>query len=420
MILDTLLAVGLILSTAGQLRMAGQWIGPGELCLAVWIIMALGYVRPSQALTPALSRLLMFWLILVLAQSVGLVNGLATEDFRDTTSAVHDTLALMLVAALTCLSVVMPDAAHRLRRVTWIAVTFGAVCLAVLVAGAVGRVHLPGLDLWWNGWNRLRGWSENPNQFGLLCSVLVILSLHLAETAARPIASLSALICAIPPFVGGVLSQSDSFILVMLVGGTMFVALKLWTWLFSVERELSLRATFACVIFFATPALLAAAAPFAPTILDKAQRVATETMEKNEQAENRFKLWREAIELGIQANMVGLGPGPHLVNKVWKRPPPNKFEAHFVVLDLFTQGGLLAALSFVWLIATTCLIAHRAQLAALTTLILSLFVFSMFHNFIFRHPVFWFSIALCLAMGDAARGRVPTKASTPDEEIICG
>ena len=405
MIRDALLALGLILSTAGQLRMASAPIGPGELFLAVWLILALGYeaVRLSQPLTPALSRLLIFWLIFAFAQSVGLLNGLATEDFRDTTSFVHDTFAYLLAAALTCFIVVLPETARRLRRVTWIFVAFGAVCLAVLVAGALGLVRIPGIDLWWNGWNRLRGWSENPNQFGLLCSVLVILSLHLAETAARPGARFAALMYAVPPFVGGVLSQSDSFILVVLIAGPMFLALKLRTWLFSVERRLSLRTTFACLIFLAVPALLASAAPFAPSIVNQAQKFATETMEKNNQAENRFKLWSEAIEVGVEANMLGLGPGAHLVNKQWKRPPPEKFEAHFVVLDLFTQGGILAALSFVWLTTTACLVAYRARLFALTTLIFVLFVFSMFHHFIIRHPIFWFSIALCLALGDGAR-----------------
>ena len=73
-----------------------------------------------------------------------------------------------------------------------------------------------------------------------------------------------------------------------------------------------------------------------------------------------------------------------------------------MVLGLFTQGGILAALSFIWLTKTTCLVAYRARLFALTTPLFKLFVFSMFH-LIVPHAIFWFSIALCLAMGDAIR-----------------
>jgi hypothetical protein len=402
MIRDALLAIGLILSTAHQLRFSGSAMGPGELCLALWIFLALGYEtgRLGPPLTPALSRLLVFWLAFAFAQSVGLFMGLATEDFRDTVSATHDMMAYSLMAALSCFMVVLPDAARRLRRVTWISVAFGAACLLVLVASAVGLFRIPGIEPWWNNWGRLRGWSENPNQFGLLCSALVLLSLYLAETAAGTRTRLAALVLAVPSFVAGVLSRSDSFILIVLITGPMFAGFKLWTWLFSVERGLSLRTTFAFLIFLAFPALIVSAAPFAPSIIDQAEKFAIETMEKNDQAENRFKLWSEAIEIGIGAGMLGLGPGPHLVNKQWKRPPPDKFEAHFVVLDLFVQGGILASLLYLWLMTGTFLVAYRAGEVALTTLVFSLFVFSVFHHFIIRHPILWFAIALGLVAGE--------------------
>jgi hypothetical protein len=60
--------------------------------------------------------------------------------------------------------------------------------------------------------------------------------------------------------------------------------------------------------------LLVSAAPFAPLFIDHAHKFAVATMQQNNQAENRFALWREALEIGMEANMLGLGPGPHLVN----------------------------------------------------------------------------------------------------------
>lgn len=408
MIRDALLALGLLLSTAAQLRVPGMpvaEIGPGEIFLGIWILLSLGYEagRLGPPSTPALSRLLLFWLVFALAQSIGLGIGLATEEFRDTESCLHDMLAYLLVAAVSCLVVVLPDTERRLQRIAWMTVAAGAICLVLLLAAGLGTVRIPGIEPWWNGWNRFRGWSDNPNQFGLLCSALVILAAHLAETAARPRERLAALLCAVPALVAGLLTKSDSFVLVVLIAGPMFFAIKLWIWLASVERGLSMRAAFASVLVLAIPGFLVAAAPFAPAAFEHAQKFAVETMEKNDQAENRFKLWSEAIEIGVGAGMMGLGPGPHLVNKQWKRPPPDKFEAHFVVLDLFLQGGILASLSYLWLVATTFLVACRGRLVALTTLISTLFVFSMFHFFIFRHPIFWFSVALCLAAGQGAR-----------------
>ena len=318
----------------------------------------------------------------------------------------------MLVALLSCLVVVQPEAGRRLRRIIWALVVAGAVSLSVLIAGAHGVLPIPGIDFWW--YNRLIGWSTNPNQFALTCTVLVLLSLHLAETAARPAAKFFALVCAVPAFAAGILTRSDSFILVMLIVGPMFVGIKLLTWVFLAERRLSLRPAVACLIFLSIPAVLASSAPFAPQIVEKTDEVASATMEDNDQAEGRFRLWRDAIDVGLDAGMLGLGPGPHLVTKQWKKPPPDINEAHNTALDLFTQGGLLATLSFVWLTATAFLVAYRAKLVGLAALVFSLFVFSNFH-LIIRHPIFWFSIALCLTAAEIVAG-----ANTGRDETLRG
>ena len=402
MIRDALLALGVLLSTASQFRPEGAPLGPGEFCLGAWILLALCYEahRLGPPSSPALLRLLIFWLLFALAQGLGYLMGLATEEFRDTRAAAHTMVAYLLMAGLSCFTVILPETGWRLRRVTWILSAVGAVALAVQLANACGLVSLPVINPW--EWNRFRGWSENPNQMGLLASVLLLLSFHLAETAARPGARFLALVCAAPSFVAGVITKSDSFLLVVLIGGPMFVALKLWTSLFKVENRLSVRTAFACVIVLALPALLASAAPFAPSMADQAQKFATTTMAENDQAENRFKLWREAIDIGFDSWMLGLGPGPHLVQKQYKRPPPDKFEAHNTIFDLFTQGGWIAVLSFLSLLAMAFLVAYRAGRIALTTLVVTLFVFSNFH-LIVRHPIFWFPIALCLAAGESVR-----------------
>ena len=39
---DALLALGLLLTTASQLRLSGLPVGPGELCLTAWLLLMLG------------------------------------------------------------------------------------------------------------------------------------------------------------------------------------------------------------------------------------------------------------------------------------------------------------------------------------------------------------------------------------------
>src|ERR1700731_1539011 len=108
MIEDALLALGLLLSTASQLRPAGAAIGPGEICLVAWLFVMLfreaGRLGPP--LTPALSQLLIFWLLFAFALSVGTLAGYVIGDIHDPNLFFHDVMAYPLLAAVGCFSVV--------------------------------------------------------------------------------------------------------------------------------------------------------------------------------------------------------------------------------------------------------------------------------------------------------------------------
>src|SRR4029077_378542 len=94
--------------------------------------------------------------------------------------------------------------------------------------------------------------------------------------------------------------------------------------------------------------------------------------------------------------MLGLGPGPHIsipdsivAARHYKNEPENldhpavngipNFEAHNTIMDLLVQGGLVAVLGFIWLAATTFAATYRANLVALTALLVGLGVLSNFH-----------------------------------------
>ncbi len=110
--------------------------------------------------------------------------------------------------------------------------------------------------------------------------------------------------------------------------------------------------------------------------------------------------------------MLGLGPGPHLdipgvILEARKAETDPRFvvhpfdngtanyEAHNTYLDLFTQGGIVALLGLVWLMASCLAIAIRMREAGLAALLFSLVSCAMNGNVV-RHPLFWFAIALCL------------------------
>ena len=424
--LDVLITIGLLLSTASQLRPFGSPVGPGEICLVVWIFLTLSreVTRLGPPLTSSLLKLLIFWLVFATGQCVGTMVGIGTGEQYDLVWFRHDIAAYIVAAAISCLIAVEFRACLRLRRVAWLLAMLGAAWLLLQVS--LGwRLIDPGEFETWE-WDRFRGLSTNSNQLALLCAVIGLLSLHLADTAHRSSDRIVALICMIVAIVVGRLTESDSFLLVLIVAGPTYVALKLWKWLMSPERRMSMRSASAWILVLALPLSVAYVTPFGSSVADESEEVIKGITrggggsETGETARLRVEIWKAAVHRAVGAGMLGLGPGPHLeipaaivagrhnsTNDPKDVPRPEygivpNFEAHNTFLDLFIQGGLIALLSFGWLIATAIAVTRRAQLDGLTTLLCGLAVFSVFH-LIVRHPIFWFAIAVCLVAAASAR-----------------
>jgi hypothetical protein len=396
MVLDSLLAFGLILATATQLRFGDTPFGPGEICLFIWIgiILCRQAWRPELASNPALTHVAIFWLILIVAESVGAIVGFATERFFDTANIIHDVIAYCFLLGVACTMAIELAGAHRLRRVTWLVVLFGVTSLGLQVAHAYGVVRLPLPVEPWIYVTRLRGWSSDPNQLGLVAALLTVISLHLADTATARVKVVAAVVCAVVIFPVGVLSLSDSFTVGMLAAGTAFLAVKSSVWLATFKRGLTFRAASVSLALVGLPVLGVGAIPLVPVAVDRVEAKADALYNEDNQGDARFHLWAEAYDKGMGAAMLGLGPGPHLTKKVWKESPPHKFESHNTPLELFVQGGLLALLAIALLYASLLHATVRARLPGLVALSWAVIVFSMFH-FIIRHPIFWFAVILC-------------------------
>jgi hypothetical protein len=398
MILDLLLALGLVLATATQLRFGETPFGPGELCLAAWLglFLCVRPWRPTPTSNSALSRVATFWLILIVAEGVGAIVGFATEPFYDFTQIVHDVIAYFFLFCIACTMTLELASEHRRRRVTWLVVFFGAMSLSLQVAHAYGLIRLPiTVEPWF--YDRLTGWSQDANQLGLVSALLALISIHAASTAGpgANMKMISAAACAVIAFSVGVLTKSDSFTVGLMAAGVVFLAIKSSLWLATFKRGVTFRATLVSLVLLGLPVVTVGALPLAPVAVDRLAAKSEALYNEDDQGDLRFHLWAEAYDKGMGAAMLGLGPGPHLTKtKSWKRPPPNKFEAHNTPLDLFVQGGLLALLDIALLYASLFLLTVRAKLPALAALSCAFIVFSMFH-FIIRHPIFWFGVVLC-------------------------
>lgn len=407
MMRDVLLAFGVLLSTATQLRLSGTPFGLGEIFLVLWLGLSLllHASRPNFTPNTALNRVFIFWIIFIAALSIGSFVGFATEPFFDTGAIIHDIVAYILAFGVACVAAIELANGRRRRRVTWIIVLGGAASFSVQVAGAYGWIDLP-TDSWVDPWyfDRLRGWSNDPNQLGFAAASLVLLSIHLAETATKRVAVLTAIACAALAFSVGLLTKSDTYVVSIVMAGAVFLAIKSSFWLQTFKGGLNLQAASVCIALLSVPIFVAATAPLAPAAIEWAETQAEAVYEEDGQGDLRLRLWTEAFEKGVNAAMLGLGPGPHLMSKVWKRSPPYKFEAHNTPLELFTQGGLLAVVALFWLYGSTFFMTVRAQLAGLAALSCGFIIFSMFH-FVVRHPIFWFMVVLCLLEAAARKLR---------------
>ena len=442
MALDFIYALGVLLTALSQLRAATRPVGPGELLLAFWIVAT--FVRlltPGRfQLTPALTRLGLFWILFAVALSLGIMMALATGEDFDTDFVFHDVLAFPLIGFASALSVAGPGAAVRMRRIAWFATLSGAVLLLLQLANGLGMFSIPILDPWF--WERFRGWSSNPNQLALLCMVLFFVALYLADTARSALSRLVALVCLAPPVVLGRMSGSDTLSLAILAGLLIYAAGKAIVALRAARSRPTLAASLLRLMIITSPLMMLSLVPIALTLADDAQKLAlgftkNGGRDAGSEADLRMVLWRQALSRGIESGLLGLGPGPHLqipasisagrtaetvkpMNVV--NPDQNgtaNFEAHNTLLDLFTQGGLLAVVAFSALLINAGWRAYIAESPGLVALLGATVLFGM-TGLIARQPIFWLAVSMSITAEAAVvmKRATPPRYRTPAEGMI--
>lgn len=409
MIGSGLLALGLVLGTASQLRLPGVPLGIGEVCLVVWLGLASLHVLTSSKICnpTALLWLLAFWAFFIFIQSFGAFLALLRPEIIDPELVVHDIFAYLLVAAVTCLVAATMRPEGTLRQSLWFLIGFWIIAMAAQLALGWGYFSISSVNPWY--WDRFRGWSENPNQLAIYCAVLTPLSLHMALTAKRFGRLVAGLSC-IATFVVGRLTKSDTFLISMSLSIPLFTALRLRSWLTSTEHRRRLRFAAAAIAMIAIVPLSLSLLPYGVATANDVEGLAASMMKDRggeatkATANLRLSLWQDALHAGLESGSLGLGPGPHLEKPtgITDKGVPLPVEAHSTLLDVFTQGGLLGVLAIFSLLAGTLMLLLRARLDALAVLIFALAIFSISH-FILRHPTVWFAVTLGLVLGSVRR-----------------
>jgi hypothetical protein len=431
---DSLFATGALLSIETQLRFGTSSIGPGELCLVLWASpLALKLVGRTDAIVSrACWETLRFWIVFALSLCIGTINAIFIADIHDSALAAHDVLAYLLLAFVTFVMTSGTAPGARLRRIEWLFVVLGAASVLLQAANTWELFALPSIDPWY--WDRARGWCDNPDQLALLCLVLAMLALHLAETGENGPARALAVACLIIIAPYGWMAKSNSYSIVMLSGSALFLTLKLLRGILRTRSAVP-------SIAFATCLLVIWPLGFATTIFDasikdqiKADLSGVVRREVNSDFALRMRLWSDAVSRGVDARMLGLGPGPHLSipgvildGRRNSNEPTNlqhpelgiapNFESHNSILELFLQGGFLALANLVWLGALAVSRTLRARQDGLTTLLFGLLVYGSF-GVILRHPTVWLVICLALLSEQTCSRRLSPSARIVPETGI--
>lgn len=406
MIGNALLALGIVLTTASQLRLPAVPLGAGEVCLVLWLALAsLRLAASGRICNPrAMLQIGSFWACFAFTLSVGTCLAFLRQEL-DLDSMLHDTFAYLLVAAITCLIAATMPADGSLRQTEWLLIAFWNIALAFQLAMGWGLISMPSVNPWY--WDRFRGWAENPNQVALYCAVFTPLSLSLALSTKGLGRIAGSFSCLLSFFVGR-LTRSDTFLVAMVTAFALFLVLRMRTWLTSPEHRFGLRFAVAAFVIIAAVPLSLSLAPYAVATADDVETLAISLAKDRggeatkRTASLRLQLWQDALLRGLESGSLGLGPGPHLDKPIIDnhRALPNPFEAHSTPLDVFTQGGLLGVIAVCALFASIFILALRAKLDVLAALMAALAVFSIGH-FILRHPIVWLALVIGLILGSS-------------------
>ncbi len=403
MILNLLLAFGIVMSSSTQLIVPHASSTIGEITLLGWIVLSFAELVTAKQIqiTPALTRLGGFWLGLALLTGVGLMVGFSTQVLY-ASYILHDAAAYVLLACVTCLSAARKEAQFHLRQCAWFVIGIANITFIFQFAMSAGWLHLSSVNPWY--WDRFRGWSQNPNQLALYCAIYGPIALHLATTSETRMARVIGFAGLILPVTAGLMTKSDTYVLTAIMTSILFVGLRLRRW-FNPAQKGGVGHQITILLIVGVALLSITAIPFGTIKIGGVLNSVTRDrggLGIEETTERRRELWSEAILNGLESGSLGLGPGPHQEVRPLNEPlyEVTPFEAHNTFLDIFTQGGLLAVFLLVWIGWSAAMFAWRANLDALVGLAITVTFFAVPH-LIIRHPIVWFAITLCLATGNA-------------------
>lgn len=365
-ILVIFISFGLLFTNFTSLRVWGP-IGIGELVLLLSTFVAILFYLNDQTKfirsesLHSILLLLFFLLIITISNLFGMMN----YHF-----VIHDYLAFILSIALT-FSILLAENSYRiLKEIMRTFYLFASIYILFLIIyiPLVSNVFLGHDLLYWD--IRLRGLSSNPNQLALLMLFLLPLSIFFFQTKVYSrVFNLIIFICSL--YVS-IQTLSDALMIAIAFGGFFFLLHSFFITK-KIKKEMKI------VICLSIPILLIL---LRTLFLTQLLSVFDTFDSDGDQASIRLILWKNGIIAFLHSPIIGNGGGGHS----GVSGPFGNFESHNSLIDFLSMFGLFG-LFVISILFLTILIRNR-HTPLFLSLMMSIIVFSMFHN-ILRQPLVW-------------------------------
>ncbi|NMG08831.1 O-antigen ligase family protein [Brasilonema sp. UFV-L1] len=406
------LAMGIVLTTATQLRLSSLPLGPGEMILFLWIIFVIIrlLVLGSFSRTHILQVTLCFWLIAFTSMTFGLLiaelMGVKASDFQ------YDYSAFILAFLFSSSCTISENFSKNIQKIILYSLSFSMVCLFIIFCFPS---LTPFLESWYGG-IRFAGWAKNPNQLALLLCMIPFLALYLFNKSSSFFKKIFYATLSIMCVIIGLSTGSDALMLAWAIGFTiitLFVTVQVTTNIFVIKNLTTyLRLVYKLIIGLI---ILLLAVIVLKIGYDTLYLASADVYDKGGQGSERVTLWTNGIAALSHSPLFGLGPGSHS----GENGPFLDFEAHNTFIDWGASSGIIGLIAYIALLGWVAWTAWHKGFVVLFAAVISLAGFSCFH-YVLRHPIFWFYL---LAIANLSKQSSKTSTALAEfkiQNMSCG
>jgi O-antigen ligase len=393
-----------LFSSFTGLRVAGP-VGIGEVfgfLLLVFFLSSLSIAalsRTSRAQKYYMSFLLLFFMSLVSGWIIGLVSGKSEID-----SAVRNFFALSFSMGLSFMYVNelrSQSASMSFYRGIKNTTLFLIIPLFFL---SLVKPQILGVSLWFHDvmYYKWIGFSNNPNQIGLLFVTLPFLALFYRGNNGTPWSDNVFLVGAV--FIG-LSCQSSALIVAWFCGVIYYFFLNAQS-----QNEIVMR--FSLVVIFLVVVVVVL---LSDTHTSQLQNLFEDFIKSDAgQGESRFNLWVNGLAATNSSPLFGYGPGSFSGDL----GPFGAREAHNTYIDASTNVGYVGLAMLLLFNGGILIWSFLAKKHIISALMLALMVYSSFH-YILRSPITWIVFAWSVAELTRLRNDYQLRNEIMKKERLC-